>query len=237
MGSNLAAKPGGEAADPVDEVTFQLTDPAYPFVGLSAISDGQVDLVRMIPRPGGKYGEFFSITGIAPNIVIDTAEEHDHVEASVVTRREDGGLFEFVVDGGCPARCLAKLGAIPLDVYALRGTGRIMAKITPGYDTAEVVGAFLDEHPSAELVAKREQDHPGPLLTERELTQAVDARLTDRQQEVLRAAFDAGYYDCPRATPGADIAAELGVSSATFSEHIRAAESNLLALLYEEHAL
>lgn len=220
----------------VEEVRFGLSDPAYPFVGLSA-AGCQVELERMLPREGDRYAEFFAVVGADPERVLDLAGEHEDVDPMLVTRYEDGGLFEFVVSEGCPARRLAALGTVPREVTSSKGRGRIVAEVLPQYDAAEVVATFLKEYPSAELLAKREKEHPTPLLTERELRQAVDERLTDRQEEVLRAAYEAGYYERPRRMTGEEIAADLDISAATFSQHIRAAERNLLATLDEAGTL
>lgn len=225
------------ASGPVEELKFSVTDSRYPFVGVSAAGDGDIVLERMIPRSGGRYAEYFSVTGMETDLVLAAAEEHDSAEASVVARYEDGALFEFVVARGCPARHLAELGALPREVSGSGGRGHIVAEVPPGHDAAEIAASFLDDHPSAKLVAKRVKDHPTPLFTDRELQQAVDHRLTDRQREVLRFAYEQGYYDNPRRAEGTELADELGISSATFSEHIRAAESNFLAILYEERAI
>lgn len=222
---------------PVVELKFTITDSRYPFVRISTLGDGQIDLERMIPRSGSRYAEYFSVTGIGTEQVMAAAGEHDHTEASVLARYADGGLFEFVVDGTCPARHLAELGALPREVSAVGGQGHIVAEVPPGHDAAEIAAAFLDDHPSAELVAKRQKECSTPLFTERELQRSVDDRLTDRQREVLRAAYEAGYYDCPRRTEGGELADQLGISSATFSEHIRAAESHILSILYEGQAI
>ena len=52
--------------------------------------------------------------------------------------------------------------------------------------------------------------------------------LTDRQQTVLRAAIETGYYDYPRTTNQADVAAAVGVTDSTVAEHLRKAESALV---------
>ncbi len=53
--------------------------------------------------------------------------------------------------------------------------------------------------------------------------------LTSRQEEVLRKAFAAGYFDYPRKTGSAKLAAELGISASTLSEVMRAAQRRILA--------
>lgn len=53
--------------------------------------------------------------------------------------------------------------------------------------------------------------------------------LTDRQQEVIRTAFEMGYYEVPREVSTGDVAAELGVDPSTVAEHLQRAERNLLS--------
>jgi len=56
------------------------------------------------------------------------------------------------------------------------------------------------------------------------------AELTDRQREVIRTAWDMGYYDVPREVATEDVAAELDLDPSTVAEHLQRAERNLLAL-------
>lgn len=52
--------------------------------------------------------------------------------------------------------------------------------------------------------------------------------LSERQREAFELARERGYYEWPRATSAADLAVDLGVSKATFLEHLRKAEAKLL---------
>lgn len=53
--------------------------------------------------------------------------------------------------------------------------------------------------------------------------------LTDRQLEILRAAYDMGFYEVPREVSIEDIADEIGIESGTAAEHLQRAERNLLS--------
>ncbi|WP_134672377.1 helix-turn-helix domain-containing protein [Halorussus marinus] len=53
--------------------------------------------------------------------------------------------------------------------------------------------------------------------------------LTDRQHEVLEAASALGYYDNPRGATQDEVAAELDLAPSTVAEHLRKAESRLVA--------
>lgn len=52
--------------------------------------------------------------------------------------------------------------------------------------------------------------------------------LTERQTEALKTAFEMGFYEVPRKVSTEDVAAELGIDSATLSEHLQRAERNVL---------
>ena len=54
------------------------------------------------------------------------------------------------------------------------------------------------------------------------------SKLTPRQEEVLRTAFEMGYFDYPKRANAGDVAVELNIGLSTFSEHLSAAQSKLL---------
>ncbi|QZP37627.1 helix-turn-helix domain-containing protein [Halobaculum magnesiiphilum] len=216
------------------EVEFRFERAAYPFVRASAVADCTLELAELVPRADGRYAEFFNVTGGDPEQIAALAAEHEGTEVSLVESYRDGSLFEFMVSDGCPARRLAELGALPRRVRGSAGRGTIVAEIPSDADAAGIVERFLEETPEATLASKRSKPSMTPLLSEATLHRRLETRLTERQLEVLRTAFDAGYYDWPRESSGKEIAAELGISSATFSEHIHAAERALITTLFEE---
>lgn len=53
--------------------------------------------------------------------------------------------------------------------------------------------------------------------------------LTERQREVVRTAYDLGYYEVPREASTDDVAAALGIDPSTVAEHLQRGERNLLS--------
>jgi len=220
--------PGGV----VVEAEFSVSDASYPFVELSEAENCTVELEELLPRGDGLTAEYFSVTGTNPERALAFADREHVVDATLHVCHESGGIFEYVLADGCPVRYLAERGAVPTAVSSSRGAGRIVAEILPGEDASALVSGFLDAH-AAELVAKRRKTDPTALVGEREIRTSILARLTDRQREVLFAAFDAGYYERPRETTGEALAAELDISPPTFQQHLRAAERKVVAFLAE----
>ena len=57
--------------------------------------------------------------------------------------------------------------------------------------------------------------------------------LTERQREVLTAAYEAGYFEHPKGANAGEVADSLGIDRSTFSEHIAAAQRKLLSVLLD----
>lgn len=58
--------------------------------------------------------------------------------------------------------------------------------------------------------------------------------LSPRQEEVVREAFELGYFDWPRKTDAQDLADHLDISHATMLEHLRKGEKKLLKWFLQE---
>lgn len=215
------------------ELEFEVSDPSYPFVGASKAEQCRFDLQEMIPRGDGHYAEFFTVSDGDPDRILALADEHATVTPRLLQQYEDGGLFEFSVGANCPAVTLAEQGALPRVVRGHHGRGRIVGELPSDSDPMAVVETFLDAYPEAELVAKREKEYSAMTFNYDGFEQVLRDHLTDRQREVLQAAYESGYYEWPRKCTGQEVADSLDITSATFSQHIHAAERKLLAVLFE----
>jgi hypothetical protein len=161
----MSGAPGGVGTDSVVEVEFVLQNGAFPFVRVTESGPCLFDLAAMLPRPDGRYAEFFDVSGADPDRVEAVAADYDAVDVTLLREYEDGGLFEFLVTEECPAARLAELGALPRTVEGFDGEGRILAEIPPRYDPAEIIGAFLEYHPDATLGSKCERETITPPFT------------------------------------------------------------------------
>jgi len=215
----------------VTRVEFDLSGGEYPFVTVSERESCSVLLEKCLPQTGGVYAEFFSIDGARPDRFTAQVEADDRRAARVLGRTDDGGLVEVDVQDRCPIVSLADAGAVPQAARSVDGRGTVVADVPRQTETAAVIEAFLDDHPDADLTAKRQCDSVVPLFGFQNYA-ALTESLTDRQREVLAAAHEAGYYRWPREATAADLAEALDVSEPTLHKHLRAAERKLVAALF-----
>ncbi|WP_254546127.1 bacterio-opsin activator domain-containing protein [Halomarina pelagica] len=206
-------------ADTVVEVEFRVDDgDVFPVAASRVVP--RVELVGAVPNGDGRYVQFLRVEGGSPEAVVDLAADRG-LDASVSRADADGGIVRVTTDATI-ADVLADFGGVVEETRASEGVGRIVALLPKGTSVRQVVTAVQRRFPGATLVARRERTR------DRESATALADELTDRQREVLRTAYLSGFFETPRANTGAEIAEALGISTATFHEHIRIAERKLV---------
>jgi predicted DNA binding protein len=127
---------------------------------------------------------------------------------------------------------VVEYGATVRTAQATAGTGSLTARFPASTAPREAMTVTREAFPSAELVAKRVVD-----VSDRSVTtvrQAVADRLTDKQAAAIRAAFLAGYFDCPRGTTARELADSLDIAPSTLHQHLQAAHRKLLATVFDD---
>lgn len=125
----------------------------------------------------------------------------------------------------CPCRSLGRLGC-PVDQYVPEDGDLTLVFYASDHEEARaVLDVLRSRHPG--MVVRRVEQSPATSRCRDEAL--VDrARLTERQLEVLRTAYDMGYFEYPRRNNATAVATELGISLSTFGEHLSTAERKLL---------
>ena len=230
----VSVSDGTETETGVVEVEFEVSDPQYPLVALSAEIGCEAELVQILPRSEEAFTVFQRISGAPPERVLEFARSYERLDARVVSGDDESAIVEFRISGGGEffVVSLTDAGAIPTQLASSDGVARIVAEIPSIYSASEVIDCFQETYPSMEIVARRQKEYLVPLFQRQELHDAVTRLLTPRQHEVLLLAYANGYYDWPRGKSGEELADELEVTYATFSEHLRKAERKLVSLVF-----
>jgi predicted DNA binding protein len=88
---------------------------------------------------------------------------------------------------------------------------------------------ITDSNVTVGQIAKKLEEHQCDIKIERITPLREQGMLTERQEHIIRKAFESGYFACPRKTDATNLAKELKISASTLSEVIRAAQRRIFA--------
>ena len=211
------------------EATFHIAgDGAY--AAATAGTDGSVELWC------NDHCDLLYLTGDATDEIL--ADVRDRIGVQDLLRRPD----EVVV---VTADCLKHQEETFIETYLARydcllvpplryADGAKSCRVL-ALDAANLTACYRDlvgDGFSVSVERKREIEtvaHDAPLLT----LDSVLPDLSVRQRETLTTAHERGYYEIPRRTTTAEIAAATGVERRTAEEHLRRAENKLIDAMME----
>lgn len=209
-------------SEKVMRLEFEVTDPGCLAVAVSEDAGCYCEIEHSTLTNEGNPLVYMKVEGAPPEDVCEATESADSVvECRPVETSDDGGIVE-VVKSQSGAEVLTDVGATVTKATAEDGVGKLVVEAPPSADVHEIVEAYRDLNPDSRLVSKREVDRP--VAAKGSFGEGIDEALTERQSSVLKTAYYAGYYDWPRGSTAEDIAESLGISPATFHQHIRKAE-------------
>lgn len=217
------------ATDSVVELEFRVTDPAFPLTALSAAAGAEVALNGIVSRGDEPSTAFVTATGASPSALREGARAAGGT-ADVVSADDDQVLLRFEAGSLLPFD-VAAYGGVVRDAVARDGEASVTVEFPQSVDTYTVVDALRGDDLGVEFVARHDRERPE--MTGAEFRSEFGDLLTDRQHEVLKTAFLAGYFERPRRSSGGDVADVLDVATPTFHEHVRAAEQKLLETYFE----
>ena len=133
--------------------------------------------------------------------------------------------FQRALGEGCPCECVERFDCPVVDVRTRDGMLHLVFHASDIETLQAIIGDLREAYPTVDVQRLLQSAHDRPDHT---LVYVDRGRLTDRQLEVLETAHRMGYFDHPKGANAGEVAAELDISAATFSEHLSAAQSKLL---------
>lgn len=220
--------------DSVVELEFELPNAGGFFVRLAEEAGGRVDLRTAIPQSDETYIVFFTVEDTSSERALEVAKGFAGVDdVTLVRERSESAppLFKCRIDSPDIITTVTEHGAIPQSVTANSDGSSVMVTLPQTTDVRAFNEVLTSAYSEAELIARRE--HARSSDGSQTLYERLDERLTDRQREVLQAAYFGGYFDWPRESNGETLAGMLDISQPTFQQHLRAGERKLFEALFE----
>lgn len=210
------------------ELTYRLTESEGAFARLAARLEREIEIRNVSSRTDGAYVVHGLVHDDDPERFVEVAEEFLIFDGVRTVSESDPARFEVVVSGSCIVTAVADLAAQMHSIRLAETGSQVTLSIPQDRDVRSFTDRFRAEYPDASLVARQDIERAGPTR----LSSLLD-QLTERQREVLEAAYFAGFFDQPRKSTGSEVAEALGISQPAFSKQLRHAERNLLGPLYE----
>ena len=220
-------------ADSLLELTLRFDEPDALLTRIAREANCTIVYEGIATQSVNETRLFVTTTGAAAADVQAALDDLVTVKDSrLVSDGDDGCLFEVTVTGDVIASRLLRHGANPCSIRSTESTLEAVVDVRTGTDVREFVAMLGEQYPSVELTGRRNIERaPQP---RQELISSLFGALTDRQLEVLRTAFFAGFFEWPRKTTGEEVAAMLEVSQPTVNRHLRLGQQRLLAQLFSQ---
>jgi predicted DNA binding protein/ActR/RegA family two-component response regulator len=215
-------------------VDFVVRDGDVPLVALCGElpSGATVSVRTAVFRGESRLLYVAAVDGASRDDVDRAAAAVDSVASVTATKRDESGSeadgrghYEIVVDGPAPEGLLVDRGARVLGTVVKR-TRATVSVVLSGHDAVSELEATLHERYADAAIGALRSD------PDVDTTTPLSA-LTDKQLGALELAYYEGYFERPRRNNATEVAAKLGISRATFSQHLQAAQRKVLARLLE----
>ncbi|WP_424016148.1 bacterio-opsin activator domain-containing protein (plasmid) [Halorientalis pallida] len=226
-------------ADKMAELTFESTDSASFFVSTSEQLDCTIEIRDTIPASDEMLVHYASVQGASVDALSDLAEDTDRAaQLRQIRQTEDspGGELEIGLRRRSLAQTLVTEGAVVTTDTVTDGRAEVVCEVPLGTDIGSLVARVQESFPETTLVSKREYTPAAKTdahAVGRVLCDIFETELTDRQQQVLRAAMYGGYFQSPRRSTATEIADALSLTQSTFSYHLRNAQQTLFERLFD----
>jgi len=220
-------------SDTVIELDFQVDDRADALVDLGATFDAEVTLEGYAPVGDGAVTCYVTVTGAPAEDVLEWLTERDDVDNHrALDDRGDAVQIECTLSGDSVVRTLLGASANVQTLSVSGGAATVRVAVAPEADPRTVMEALESQFPGAELTAKREVERD--VESTEGFRSALDEKLTERQQAVIEATYNSGYFKWPRESTAEEVAEAFDLAPPTLHEHLREAQRKLIETYLDE---
>ncbi len=187
--------------------------------------------VRSVSRRRGDLPRLYCLlSDVDPEAAIEAAGKIPGIRSIERLSEAETSLYEVAAQNDCVASKMTALGASLRSLRVSERGCELVVSVRRERDQRRFIRKAEELFGGAELKAERDAAPPETMPWP---TLLADV-LTERQRNVLRTAYHAGYFDENRKRTGAEIAESLGIAQPTFSAHVRAAHRNLLSAIWDD---
>jgi PAS domain S-box-containing protein len=219
-------------SDAVTELEFEVRDVFSPVDTQDSFND-EIILDHVVPVGGDMYLQYGRTTPeMAPILELLEAQHPSYESCIVLTEYETEITFELRVTAPPVTSLIADAGGAVQEATITDSDLQITAHLPQTADVRRILSRIQAQYPVVRPIARRQVSRSE--TSPKQIISTWSEALTDRQRASLEAAYFAGFFEWPRNSSGQDLAEAMGVSPATFHQHLRAAELKLFRVLIDD---
>ncbi|MDH5018799.1 MEDS domain-containing protein [Halobacterium rubrum] len=219
--------------DAVTELDVRVRHGGSLAVSLAERTDCELSMDGVTSDGDSAARLFLTVRGMSPEAVDEVAKRARDVEsAELVAEGADHARYECVLVDESLVATLLDHGASPTELTARDDAARFTVQLPRERSVRKLLDVLTEQYPETELLARRDRNR-SPTAT-RDFPSRFEDELSERQLEILEAAYFGGYFEWPREQTGEDVADSMGVTQPTVNRHLRAVQRTLFAELLED---
>ncbi|MFC4436673.1 MULTISPECIES: bacterio-opsin activator domain-containing protein [Natrialbaceae] len=210
-------------SDAVIELEFRIEEMAEELIALSTAESCTIEFNQMIHGD-----ETLLVYGSAHDVSQETFQEAvaktDGIsDLRILSARRDYFEFELVAPTAVSLfETIATHGGRVDSATIADGEFRFVVELPRGRDTRQMIELLKEQRSDLTYLAQRTTERSD--RSDSGSASVLESDLTEKQRAALETAYFAGYFDWPRESTGEEIAERLGISPATFNQHLRTSE-------------
>ena len=206
------------SGDQFIELEFELTDSGYPLQRLATATGTRIEYETVLESRNDEVRLLATVSEGDPTVVIDRATELQSILDASRFGDDNSRQVRLTVQKPFLASVVVNHGGQLLEARSA-DTTMIRIAIPTTVSTRPLLDALTNRYQDIEMIAKRRQQHQ---------TEQRNVELTDRQYEILNAAYHGGYFETPRGVTGEELAADFDISGPALYNHLQAAHRTIL---------
>lgn len=216
------------STDAVVELELASTDERSVLARLAAELDGPVEVEGLVPTADEVHLAYIDVPAAPVDLAVDVFERLG--QQIRVVQDGAGTMIEWTVSDDVLLGELVRTGGNVDDARADVTGATYRLTLPTSADVRRVVDRITSTYPETHLVSKHERDRVRD--TPQELPGKTIEDLTERQSQVLEAAYRSGYFEWPRGSTAEDVAEGFDITAPTFHAHLRKAEKGIMDQLF-----
>jgi len=212
-------------------ISVDVTDQTVPLAELTTRlrSDTTLTVLSRIERADGETLYLTALSACSADALRTAASDCETITIDNISPVDDGVRCEVYTAARTPEDVVAAHGAQVREITSTAGTVSICLSVGDHGAVSSLTDALRAEYTNLTLTTlwNGYDRQPPPARTD------LLAELTDKQTNVLRHAYFAGYFAQPRDISSTSLAEQFDISRPTMTQHMRTAQRKLFKQLFE----